>query len=241
MPGTRASASRDGRLSAEPALPLQHYGGSAAGHVPELHGPDRLHGLRVPASLNVHREPVLIGLVVSSAFVILDGSAPFGIGKISNAAQTTITDYGPAISDHHAVDEPDCRRLGRHDLGIALPAGRDGPVRWRAGDERRRRSRLDHVLHAAGQPRPGGRPRPEPGRQHGRPRRRIHLRRDADAHRNRASRRRPRDAMIVTGSRLHAGPRRHVSAACPPTVGTSRPPRSGSSCRRARSARRRSS
>ena len=49
------------------------------------------------ATLNVPRIPALIGLVVSSAFVTLDGSAPFGIGQISNAEQTTITDFGPAI------------------------------------------------------------------------------------------------------------------------------------------------
>jgi hypothetical protein len=50
------------------------------------------------ATLNVHDNPALAGIPISAAFILVDGGAPWGVGKISNAVQATITGHAPTIT-----------------------------------------------------------------------------------------------------------------------------------------------
>jgi Concanavalin A-like lectin/glucanases superfamily/IPT/TIG domain len=97
MPGTPLPPPGTGVFPLNPPFIYSTYGGGFPYTFQGFAGVTNASGFAFPV-LNVHANPLLTGLVISSAFVILDGSAPLGIGKISNAAQTTITGYGPVIS-----------------------------------------------------------------------------------------------------------------------------------------------
>jgi Concanavalin A-like lectin/glucanases superfamily/IPT/TIG domain len=96
MPGTPVPPPGTGVLPLNEPFLNSLYGGLLPGVFQNFIGTTNLAGT-ASAAVNLPALPQLVGVVVSSAFVTLDGSAPNGIGTISNPRQTTITDYAPFI------------------------------------------------------------------------------------------------------------------------------------------------
>lgn len=96
-PGTPIPSPGTGVFPLNPPFLNSLYGGLLSSVFQNFQGLTNGSG-HANAVLNIPGNPVLGGLTISAAFVVLDGAAPYGIGKISNATQTVITGYAPQVT-----------------------------------------------------------------------------------------------------------------------------------------------
>ncbi len=87
-----------GTLPLNPPLLNYHYAAALPpGLIQGFVGVSSATGPVYPV-INLPPLPWLIGQQLHASFVLIDGSAPFGIGEIGNGVVTTVTGAGPAVS-----------------------------------------------------------------------------------------------------------------------------------------------